>query len=39
MMDMTAMGTGMMVGMGVYHFAIVIFALLGSAASIKYLRS
>jgi hypothetical protein len=39
MMDMSAMGTGMMVGMGVYHLAIFIFALLGIAASIKYLRS
>jgi len=39
MMDMTTMTTGMMVGMGLYHIIIVIFALVGTAASIKYLRS
>jgi hypothetical protein len=36
-MDMTMMSTGMMVGMVIYH--LVIFALLGIAAFIKYLRS
>ncbi len=39
MMDMTAMPTWMMVGMGVYHLLIVVFVVLGIAASIKYLRS
>jgi hypothetical protein len=39
MMDMTTMSTGMMLGMGVYHLIIVAFAVLGIAASIKYLRS
>ena len=39
MMDMTAMGSGMMLAAGIYHFAIFIFAVLGIAASIKYLRS
>jgi len=39
MMDITTMTTGMMVGMGLYHIIIVIFALVGTAASIKYLRS
>jgi hypothetical protein len=39
MMDMSAMPTGMMIGAGLYHLIIVAFALLGSAASIKYLRS
>jgi hypothetical protein len=39
MMDMTAMGSGMMLTMGIYHLAIFIFAVLGIAASIKYLRS
>jgi hypothetical protein len=38
-MDMTMMSTGMMVGMVIYHLIIVIFALLGIAAFIKYLRS
>jgi hypothetical protein len=38
-MDMTMMSTGMMVGMVLYHLVIVIFALLGIAAFIKYLRS
>ncbi|MEW6449111.1 MAG: hypothetical protein AB1490_00545 [Pseudomonadota bacterium] len=39
MMDMTAMSSGMMIGMGIYHLIIIVFALLGSAACIKYLRS
>src|SRR5438105_6568667 len=39
MMDMTTMGSGMMLTMGIYHLAIFIFAVLGIAASIKYLRS
>ena len=39
MMDMSTMGSGMMVAMGVYHLAIFVFAVLGIAASIKYLRS
>lgn len=39
MMDMTTMSTAMMLGMGIYHLAIFAFALLGIAASIKYLRS
>jgi hypothetical protein len=39
MMDMTGMGSAMMLAMGIYHLAIFIFAVLGTAASIKYLRS
>ncbi len=39
MMDMTTMSTAMMVAAGLYHLAIFIFAILGIAASIKYLRS
>jgi len=39
MADMSTMGSGMMVAMGVYHLAVFIFAVLGIAASIKYLRS
>lgn len=39
MMDMSNVGFGMMIAMGVYHLAIFAFALLGIAASIKYLRS
>jgi hypothetical protein len=39
MMDMSNVGSGMMIAMGVYHLAIFAFALLGIAASIKYLRS
>jgi hypothetical protein len=39
MMDMTTMSTGMMIGAGIYHLIIVVFAFLGSAACIKYLRS
>lgn len=38
-MDMTTMTAGPMVIMAIYHLAIFIFALLGIAASIKYLRS
>ena len=39
MMDMTTMSTGMMFGMGIYQLITVVFALLGTAASIKYLRA
>jgi hypothetical protein len=39
MMDMSAMSTGLMTIVGLYHLAIFIFALLGIAAAIKYLRS
>jgi hypothetical protein len=39
MMDVTAMSTGMIVAMGIYHLAIFVFALLGIAGAIKYLRS
>ena len=39
MMDMGSMGTGMMALVAIYHLAIFIFALLGIAVSIKYLRS
>jgi len=39
MTDMTTMGSGMMIAMGIYHLAIFAFAVLGIAASIKYLRS
>lgn len=39
MMDMNTMRSGMMLAMGIYHLAIFIFAILGVAASIKYLRS
>lgn len=39
MMDMTGMGTGAMLAMGIYHLAIFIFAVVGSIAAIKYLRS
>jgi hypothetical protein len=38
-MDMGSMGTGMMAIVGIYHLAVFIFALLGIAASIKYLRT
>ena len=38
-MDMTTMSAGPMVIMAIYHLAIFIFALLGIAAAIKYLRS
>jgi hypothetical protein len=40
-MDVTTMSAGMIVAMGIYHFAIFIlfFALLGIAAAIKYLHS
>jgi hypothetical protein len=37
-MDMTTIPTGMMLVMGIYHLVIFVFALLGIAASIKYLR-
>ena len=39
MMDMSTMRAGMIVVAGIYHLAIFIFALLGIAASVKYLRS
>jgi hypothetical protein len=39
MMHMTTMSTGMMLTASIYHLAIFIFALLGIAASIKYLRT
>jgi hypothetical protein len=39
MTDMTDTGTGMTVTVGIYHVAIFVFAVLGSAAAIKYLRS
>ena len=39
MMDMSNMGSGMMIAMGVYHLAIFAFAVVGIAASIKYLRA
>ncbi len=39
MIDMSTMGTGMMLAMGIYHLAIFIFAVLGIAAAIKYMRS
>ena len=39
MMDMNTMGSGMMLAMGIYHLAILIFAVVGTVASIKYLRS
>jgi hypothetical protein len=39
MMDVTGMGSGMMLAAGIYHLAIFIFAVLGIVASIKYLRS
>jgi len=39
MMDMSSMGTGMMVASGIYHLAIFIFAVVGTVAAIKYLRS
>jgi hypothetical protein len=38
-MDMTTVGTGTMAIMVIYHLAIFMFAVLGIAASIKYLRS
>jgi hypothetical protein len=38
MMDMTTMSTGMVLAVGIYHLAVFIFALLGIAAAIKYLR-
>jgi len=39
MMDMTSMGSGMLLAAGIYHLAIFAFAVLGIAASIKYLPS
>jgi hypothetical protein len=39
MMDMTTMSTAMILGMGIYHLITVVFALLETAASIKYLRA
>jgi len=39
MMDMSTMGTTMLLVAGAYHLAIFIFALLGIFAAIKYLRS
>ena len=39
MMDVSTTGSGMMLAMGIYHLAIFVFAVLGIAASIKYLRS
>jgi hypothetical protein len=39
MMDMTTMSAGPMAIMAIYHLAIFIFALLGIAAAVKYLRS
>ena len=39
MMDMSTMSSGMMIAMSVYHLAVFGFAVLGIAASIKYLRS
>lgn len=39
MMDMSGMGGGAMVVMGIYNLAIFVFAVLGTAAAIKYLRS
>jgi len=38
-MDISTMPMGMMIGMGIYHIAVFVFALLGIAACIKYLRS
>jgi hypothetical protein len=39
MMDMSGMSTAMMLGMGVIWLLILMFLVLGIAASIKYLRS
>jgi len=39
MMDVTGMPMGMMLGMGFIWLLIVVFLILGIAASIKYLRS
>ena len=39
MVDTAGMGTGMMAVVGIYHLAIFVFAVLGVAASVKYLRS
>jgi hypothetical protein len=39
MMDMTAMPSGMMWGMGLAWLLLIVFLLVGIAAAIKYLRS
>jgi hypothetical protein len=39
MMQITDMPTGMMLGMGLAWVLVIIFLILGIAASIKYLRS
>jgi hypothetical protein len=39
MMQMTDMPIGMMLGMGLIWFLVIIFLFLGIAACIKYLRS
>ena len=39
MIDMSTMGSSMMVVAGIYHVLIFVFAVLGIAAAIKYLRS
>jgi hypothetical protein len=39
MMQITDMPTGMMLGMGLVWVLVIIFLILGIAASIKYLRS
>jgi hypothetical protein len=39
MMDISTMSAGMMTVAAIYHLIIFIFALLGIAASIKYLRT
>jgi len=39
MFDMSQMPTAMMLGMGIYHLLIAVFAVVGIAAGIKYLRS
>jgi hypothetical protein len=39
MMDMTGSGSDVMLAMAIYHLAIFIFAVLGIAAAIKYLRA
>jgi hypothetical protein len=38
-MQMTDMSTGMMLGMGLLWLLLIVFLVLGIAASIKYLRS
>ena len=39
MMDMSTMSGGMMMGFGLFSLVIIIIAILGIAALIKYLRS